>query len=111
MFRPRARYRDAVITARYRDTVNASGAGENGAARTASTGGQTGQNSMNTSEAGENSTAHTASTGGQTGQNNRILIRKRFLALTPGEMCKITIPAEKLKNAPEIIFDIEGTQV
>ena len=86
MFRPRARYRDAVITARYRDTVNIS-------------------------EAGENSTAHTASTGGQTGQSNRILIRKRFLALTPGEMCKITIPAEKLKNVPEIIFDIEGTQV
>ncbi len=111
MFRPRARYRDAVITARYRDTVNASGAGENGAARTASTGGQTGQNSMNTSGAGENGAARTASTGGQTGQNNRILIRKRFLALTPGEMCKITIPAEKLKNAPEIIFDIEGTQV
>ena len=108
MFRPRARYRDAVITARYRDTVNASGAGENGAARTASTGGQTGQNSMNTSGAGENSTA---AAGGQTGQDSRILTRKRFLALTPGEMCKITIPAEKLKNVPEIIFDIEGTQV
>ena len=97
-----------MITARYRDTVNASGAGENGAARTASTGGQTGQNSMNTSGAGENSTA---AAGGQTGQDSRILTRKRFLALTPGEMCKITIPAEKLKNVPEIIFDIEGTQV
>ena len=63
---------------------------------------------MNTSGAGENSTA---AAGGQTGQDSRILTRKRFLALTPGEMCKITIPAEKLKNVPEIIFDIEGTQV
>ena len=108
MFRPRARYRDAVITAQYRDTVNTSETGENGAARTASTGGQTGQDSRNTSGAGESSTA---AAGGQTGQENRILTRKRFLALTPGEMCKITIPAEKLKNVPEIIFDIEGTQV
>lgn len=83
MFRPRARYRDAVITARYCGTVNISGAGENS----------------------------TAKAGGQAGQDSRILTQRRFLALTPGEMCKITIPAEKLKNVPEIVFDIEGTKV
>ena len=74
MFRPRARYRDAVITASAVEK-------------------------------------NTAAAGGQTGQDRRILTQKRFLALTPGEMCKITIPAEKLKNVPEIIFDIDGTEI
>ena len=128
MFRPRARYRDAVITARYSGTVNISGAGENS---TTNAGGQAGQESMNTSGAGENSTANAvgqagqdsritseagkinaaARAGGQASQDSRILTQKRFLALTLGEMCKITIPAEKLKNVPEIVFDIEGTKV
>ena len=70
MFRPRARWRDAVITAR----AVASGKG-------------TSENSSST------------------------LVQKRFLALTPGEMCKITISSEKLKDIQEIIFDIDGTSV
>ena len=37
------------------------------------------------------------------------LLRKRFLALAPGEMCRLTIPAEKLAGAEEICFSVEGT--
>ena len=60
MFRPRNRFRDAVITA-------SSGSDE--------------------------------------------LIRKKAIALTPGEMCRVTIPAEKLAKASEIRFSVEGTVV
>ena len=55
--------------------------------------------------AGENSTA---AAGGQTGQDSRILTRKRFLALTPCEMCKITIPAEKLKMFRRLFLTLKG---
>ena len=60
MFRPRNRFRDAVITA-------SSGSDE--------------------------------------------LICKKAIALTPGEMCRVTIPAEKLAKASEIRFSVEGTVV
>lgn len=39
------------------------------------------------------------------------LIRKKAIALTPGEMCRVTIPAEKLAQAWEIRFSVEGTMV
>jgi len=39
------------------------------------------------------------------------LIRKKAIALTPGEMCRVTIPAEKLAQASEIRFSVEGTMV
>lgn len=60
MFRPRNRFRDAVITA-------SSGSDE--------------------------------------------LICKKAISLTPGEMCRVTIPAEKLAKASEIRFSVEGTVV
>ncbi len=39
------------------------------------------------------------------------LFSKKAIALTPGEMCRLTIPAEKLRAASEIRFSIEGTAV
>ena len=39
------------------------------------------------------------------------LFSKKAVALTPGEMCRLTIPAEKLRAASEIRFSIEGTAV
>lgn len=39
------------------------------------------------------------------------LFRKKAIALTPGEMCRLTIPVEKLRAASEIRLSIEGEAV